>query len=426
LLNVDLSGIRNFCDPAALDFSAAANAHRTLSNRTGPGSAFTGWLDLPARVADRDLPALQTCAATIRNHSDALVVIGTGGSYLGARAAIELLRSPQHNALHNDPRIFFVGNTLSPSALLETIDLLDGLDFSINMISKSGGTMEPALSFRVFRQLLERKYGSTEAKKRIVITTDPERGPLRTLANQMGYPTFSLYPDVGGRFSVLSAVGLLPMAVAGIDITAVLESAIFSLRKLNLRTSENPAWQYATARQELYHLGKSIEILACYEPSFRYMAEWWKQLFGESEGKNGVGIFPASVEYTADLHSMGQYIQDGPRHLLETVVEFAHGSQLLIPEAPDGTDAFAQLAGMEFGSVNHTVSRAVAASHIEGGVPNLRITVSSRDESGFAELVCFFELACAISGYMLHVNPFDQPGVEAYKSKMHHFLEQKL
>ncbi len=425
MLHIDLSGIRNFCDPAALDFSAAASAHRTLSDRTGPGNDFTGWLDLPARVADHDLPALLNCAAAIRSHSDALVVIGTGGSYLGARAAIELLRSPQHNALRKDPQIFFVGNTLSPSALQETMDLLDGLDFSINMISKSGGTMEPALSFRVFRQLLERKYGSAEAKRRIIVTTDPTRGPLRALASQTGYTTFSLYPDVGGRFSVLSAVGLLPMAVAGIDISAVLESAIFCLQKLNLRTSENPAWQYAAARQALYQTGKTIEILACYEPAFRYMAEWWKQLFGESEGKNGVGIFPASVEYTADLHSMGQYIQEGPRHLLETVVEFDHSTQLLIPGALEGTDAFDALSGMDFGNVNRTVARAVAASHIEGGVPNLRITASGKDETGFAELVCFFELACAISAYMLHVNPFDQPGVEAYKTKMHHFLEQK-
>ena len=425
MLNVDLSGIRSFCDPCALDFSAAANAHQLLLNRTGPGSEFTGWLELLARMIDRDLPALLQCAESIRGNSDALVVIGTGGSYLGARAGIELLRSPHHNALQKDPRIFFVGNTLSPTALQETLDLLDSLDFSINMISKSGGTMEPALSFRLFRQLLERKYGSTEAAKRIVVTTDPEHGLLRRLADERGYRSFALPPDVGGRFCVLSAVGLLPMAVAGIDIVSLLENAVFAFRRLNLRSPENPAWRYAAARHALYRLGKTIEILACYEPSFRYTAEWWKQLFGESEGKQGVGIFPASVEYTADLHSMGQYIQDGPRHLLETVVEFEHGQQLRIPEAPTGIDAFDALAGTDFGSINRTVTDAVAASHIEGGVPNLRILVPNRDESGFAELVCFFELACAISGYMLHINPFDQPGVEAYKSKMHHFLEQK-
>lgn len=426
MLNVDLSGIRNVCDLSALDFSAAANAHRTLLNRTGPGSEFTGWLELPARMIDRDLPALLHCAEAVRSSSDALVVIGTGGSYLGARAGIELLRSPHHNALQKDPQIFFVGNTLSPAALQETVDLLAGLDFSINMISKSGSTMEPALSFRVFRQLLERKYGSAEARNRIIVTTDPFCGPLRTLAAEKGYRTFSLHPDVGGRFSVLSAVGLLPMAVAGIDIVTLLENAVYAFRRLNLRSSENPAWRYAAARLALYRLGKSIEILACYEPAFRYMGEWWKQLFGESEGKHGIGLFPAFVEYTADLHSMGQYIQDGPRHLLETVVEFEQNQQLRIPEAPVGTDAFDSLAGTDFGKVSRTVANAVAESHIEGGVPNLRILVPGRDEAGFAELICFFELACAISGYMLHINPFDQPGVEAYKSKMYQFLEQNL
>ena len=426
MLNVDLSGIHPFCDASALDFSAAAAAHRTLLNRSGPGSEFTGWLELPARMIDRDLPALLHCAETVRGHSDALVVIGTGGSYLGARAAIELLRSPQHNALRKDPKIFFVGNTLSPAALQETMDLLEELDFSVNMISKSGSTMEPALSFRLFRQLLERRYGTAELKKRLIITTDPAHGPLRRLAEEIGCTAFSLHPDVGGRFSVLSPVGLLPMAVAGIDIVALLESAVFAFRRLNLRSSENPAWRYAAARQALYRLGKSIEILACYDPAFRYTAEWWKQLFGESEGKQGVGLFPASVEYTADLHSMGQYIQDGPRHLLETVVEFEQDPQLRIPDAAVGTDAFDSLAGTDFGSVNRTVADAVAQSHIEGGVPNLRIFVPARNEAGFAELICFFELSCAISGYMLHINPFDQPGVEAYKSKMFHFLEQNL
>ena len=404
MVKVDLSGTSAFFDPAELDFAAAAAAHRTLADKTGAGSEFTGWLELPQRI---------------RGRSKALVVIGIGGSYLGARGAIELLRPVPSE---DDPKIFFVGNGLSPDALSDTIARLGDMDFDINVISKSGTTLEPALAFRVFRKMLKEKYGSA-AKKHIFATTDAHRGALKSLADAEGWECFVVPDDVGGRYSVLSAVGLLPMAVAGIDIKAVINSAIIAFKELDLRSPENPAWRYAAARQHLYGHGRSIEILGCYEPSFRFMAEWWKQLYGESEGKNGIGIFPASVEFTADLHSMGQYIQDGPRTLMETVVSFEDArSSVSVPFEMGDPDGLNYLAGKDYADICRTASDAVKAAHISGGVPNIGISVPKRDEAGFAELVCFFELACAISGYMSGVNPFDQPGVEAYKKNMFKML----
>ena len=292
-------------------------------------------------------------------------------------------------------------------------------DFCVNVISKSGGTLEPALGFRLAKAMLEQKYGRNAAKKRIYVTTDANKGKLHDLALAEGYEMFVVPDDVGGRFSVLSAVGLLPMAAAGIDVEAVIDAAIREFHALDVRSPENPAWQYAAARQKLYGQGKSVELLACYEPSFRFMAEWWKQLYGESEGKNGIGIYPASVEFNADLHSMGQYIQDGPRNLMETVVSFTEPlTTCKVPFEMGDPDGLNYLAGREMGEIQRIAADAVKTAHMTGGVPNIGISVPKRDEEGFAALVCFFELACGISAYMSGVNPFDQPGVEEYKKNM--------
>ena len=419
MVKVDLSGVSAFFDPAELDFAAASMAHRELVDRTGAGSDFTGWLELPQRIKDTELKSILSAAQRIRSRSKALVVIGIGGSYLGARGAIELLRPVRGE---NDPKIFFIGNGLSPDALNDMLQQLGDCDFDVNVISKSGTTLEPAVAFRIFRKLLKEKYG-TAAKKHIFATTDAHKGVLKSLADSEGWECFVVPDDVGGRYSVLSAVGLLPMAVAGIDIKTVVNTAIEEFKALDLRSPENPAWQYAAARQHLYRNGKSIEILGCYEPSFRFMAEWWKQLYGESEGKNGIGIFPASVELTADLHSMGQYIQDGPRTLMETIVSFDEPCRgFTIPFEMGDPDGLNYLAGKELAGICKTAAEAVKAAHISGGVPNIGISVPARDEAGFASLVCFFELACAISGYMSGVNPCDQPGVEAYKKNMFKML----
>ena len=422
MLKVDLSGASSFFDAAGPDYAAAAAAHRTLSERSGAGADFTGWLDLPQKVKAEELRQVLSAASHIRGRSETLVVVGIGGSYLGAKGAIELLRPRPQSG---DPKIIFAGNSMSPDALMGLLEELGETDFDINVISKSGTTLEPALAFRMFRGLLEAKYGPEKAKKRIIATTDARRGVLKTMATEEGWETFVVPDDVGGRYSVLSPVGLLPMAAAGIDVTTVINAAIEAFAAMDLRSPENPAWQYAAARQHLYRLGKSIEILACYEPTFRYMAEWWKQLYGESEGKNGIGIYPASVEYNADLHSMGQYVQDGPRTLMETVVSFeTPNNEFTVPFAMGDPDQLNYLAGRKLSDISRVAQEAVKAAHIAGGVPNLEVKVEKRDEVGFAQLVAFFELACGISGYMSGVNPFDQPGVEAYKKNMFRLLEK--
>ena len=419
MIRVDLSGAEKFFAEGGPDYAAAAKAHETLVGRTGAGADFTGWLELPRRIRDGELPAILDAARLIRSRSKALVVIGIGGSYLGARGAIELLKPIPGK---DDPRIFFVGNGLSADALCDTLDQLGDMDFDVNVISKSGTTLEPAVSFRIFRELLTKKYGA-DAGKHIFATTDAHRGVLKSLADAEGWTSFVVPDDVGGRFSVLSAVGLLPMAVAGIDVERVIDAAIAELRALDLRSPENPAWQYAAARQKLYSQGYSVEILASYEPSFRFMAEWWKQLYGESEGKDGIGIFPASVEFTADLHSMGQYIQEGPRMLMESVVRFAHSRRsFTVPYESANADGLNYIAGRDLADVCRTAADAVKEAHISGGVPNLVIEVPERNEEGFAAMVCFFEMACGISGYMSGVNPFNQPGVEAYKKNMFRML----
>ena len=419
MIKVDLSGAEKFFAEGGPDYAAAAKAHETLVGRTGAGADFTGWLELPRRIRDGELPAILDAARLIRSRSKALVVIGIGGSYLGARGAIELLKPIPGK---DDPRIFFVGNGLSADALCDTLDQLGDMDFDVNVISKSGTTLEPAVSFRIFRELLTKKYGA-DAGKHIFATTDAHRGVLKSLADAEGWTSFVVPDDVGGRFSVLSAVGLLPMAVAGIDVERVIDAAIAELRALDLRSPENPAWQYAAARQKLYSQGYSVEILASYEPSFRFMAEWWKQLYGESEGKDGIGIFPASVEFTADLHSMGQYIQEGPRMLMESVVRFAHSRRsFTVSYESANADGLNYIAGRDLADVCRTAADAVKEAHISGGVPNLVIEVPERNEEGFAAMVCFFEMACGISGYMSGVNPFNQPGVEAYKKNMFRML----
>ena len=424
MVKVDLSGAQAFFDGAGPDYAAAAEAHRLLFSRSGAGSEFTGWLELPRRMAEGELKSILSAAQRIRRQAEVLLVVGVGGSYLGARAAIELLRGNPAERSADAPEILFLGNSLSADYLAGIAARLGDRDFCVNVISKSGGTLEPALGFRAAKAMLEQKYGHAGAKKRIFVTTDANRGILHDFAVSEGYEMLTVPDDVGGRYSVLSAVGLLPMAVAGIDVEKVIECAGQEFAALNLRSPENPAWQYAAARQNLYRSGRTIEILACYEPSFRYMTEWWKQLFGESEGKNGIGIFPAGLEYTADLHSMGQYVQDGPRTLTETVVSFEQPlHSFRIPFEMGDPDGLNYLAGREFSAVQDVARSAVRAAHVSGGVPNIGICVPRRDEAGFAALVCFFELACAVSAYMSGVNPFDQPGVEAYKRNM--FLQLK-
>ena len=419
MLTFDYSGAERFFQNGGPDFSKAAAAHKTFSDKSGAGAEFTGWAELPRRIKETELDRIVETAALIRSRSKALIVIGIGGSYLGARGAIELLRPLPGE---NDPQIFFVGNGLSADYLNDVLTQLGDRDFDVNVISKSGTTLEPAVSFRIFRALLDKKYGD-EADKHIFATTDAHRGVLKSLADDRGWPCFVVPDDVGGRFSVLSAVGLLPMAVAGIDVRRVIDAAIAEFEALDRRSTDNPAWQYAAVRQHLYAAGKRVEILACYEPSFRFMAEWWKQLYGESEGKDGIGIFPASVEFTADLHSMGQYIQEGPRDLMETVVRFRKArTNCPVPFEAADADGLNYLAGRDLSDICAIAADAVRDAHIDGGVPNLILEVEERNEEGFAALVCFFELACAISGYLSGVNPFDQPGVEAYKKNMFRML----
>ncbi len=403
---------------------ALAEAHAMLQEGRGPGSDFLGWVNLPEDYDKEEYARIKTAAKRIQSDSEALVVIGIGGSYLGARAIIELLGSPNYNLKRKGtPAIYFAGNGLSTDAILETIELVKDKDFSVNVISKSGTTTEPAVAFRIFKNLLEEKYGKEGAQKRIYATTDAQRGALKGLADTEGYEEFVVPDNIGGRYSVLTAVGLLPIAVAGIDIDAMMAGAKTAMETLRVPGAENPAWQYAAARNGLYDLGKKIEILACYEPSFRFFAEWWKQLYGESEGKENKGIFPASVEFTADLHSMGQYIQQGERHLFETVVRFAEPDGAIeIPNDPANVDGLNFLSGKSLAFVNDRAFQAVTLAHVDGGVPNLTITVPRRCATAAGQLIYFFEYACGLSGHLLKVNPFDQPGVEDYKVNMYALL----
>ena len=419
-LNVSVKNMTGFasCDAVMAELPAA---HATLVNGTGLGNDFLGWVKLPMSVDPAELAAIKAAAAKIRSDSEILVVIGIGGSYLGARAAIEFIKSPNYNLVAKDsPKIFFAGNSLSAAQTAELIDLLDGVDYSINVISKSGTTTEPAVSFRIFRELIEKRYGADEAKKRIYATTDKARGALKTLADSLGYTSFVIPDNVGGRYSVLTPVGLLPIAVAGIDIDEMLAGAADMAKRLAVPGAENPAWQYAAARNALYRAGYTTEIVAAYEPRFRYVGEWWKQLYGESEGKDQKGIFPASVDLTADLHSMGQYIQQGLRNLFETVVSFGEsGAHVNVPLSEDNLDGLNFMAGKELDELNKMARLGTVLAHVDGGVPNIAVELDKPSAYTFGELVYFFEFACGLSGYVLDVNPFNQPGVEAYKQNMY-------
>ncbi|HAQ08088.1 MAG TPA: glucose-6-phosphate isomerase [Bacillus bacterium] len=399
-------------------------AHHSLHEQTGAGSEFLGWIDLPVDYDKEEFARIQKSAEKIKNDSDVLLVVGIGGSYLGARAALEFLQHSFYNALPKEkrktPQIIFIGNNISSSYMTDVMDLLDGKDFSINVISKSGTTTEPAIAFRIFRKLLEEKYGVDEARRRIYATTDKARGALKTLSDDEGYESFVIPDDVGGRYSVLTAVGLLPIAVSGSDIESMMKGAAqaredFSKSELE----ENAAYQYAAVRNALYNKGKTIEMLVNYEPSLQYFSEWWKQLFGESEGKDQKGIYPSSANFSTDLHSMGQYVQEGRRDLFETIIKVEKPRhELTIEEAASDLDGLNYLAGKSVDFVNNKAFEGTMLAHTDGGVPNLVVTIPQLDEYTFGYLVYFFEKACAMSGYLLGVNPFDQPGVEAYKVNM--------
>ena len=395
-------------------------AHTYLQEGTGAGNDFVGWVHLPRDYDQEEFARIKAAAQKIQKQSTALVVIGIGGSYLGARGVIEALCSPHYNQKKKDtPNIYFAGNTLSADALNEIAELIGDQDFSINIISKSGTTTEPAISFRFFRALLEKKYGKEEARERIYATTDKERGVLKSLADAEGYETFVVPDDVGGRYSVLTAVGLLPIAVCGVDIDALMAGAANMMDVCTKETDNNPAWNYAAARYALYKSGKKVEILGAYEPSFRFMAEWWKQLYGESEGKEGRGLFPASVEFTADLHSMGQYIQQGERLMFETIVRYEKPlTTLEVPFDEEDGDGLNFLAGKDMAFVNEQAMDGTLLAHVEGGVPNLIIRLGQNTAETMGEMIYFFEYACGMTGYLLEVNPFNQPGVESYKKNM--------
>ena len=423
MIQIDLSKLQQFVSvPYEMELAPRLHiVHGHLQKGNGVGGEFTGWVHLPESYDRAEFARIEQAAQKIRSDSQALVVIGIGGSYLGARGVIECLCSPNYNLKKKDtPNIYFIGNGLSSDQLSETMELLDGVDFSVNVISKSGTTTEPAVAFRFFRRLLEERYGKEGAAARIYATTDRHKGALKSLADANGYETFVVPDDFGGRYSVLTAVGLLPIAVAGIDIGELMAGAQSMMEVCRADDiAVNPAWQYAAARYELYQDGKKIELLASFEPSFRFMAEWWKQLYGESEGKEGKGLFPASVEFTADLHSMGQYIQQGERHLFETVVRFgpsAHENP--VPYDDGNGDGLNFLAGKTMDFLREQAMDGTLIAHVEGGVPNITVQVGRRNAFTLGELIYFFEYACGLSGYLLDVNPFDQPGVEAYKKNM--------
>ena len=421
MLKLDLSNASSFLpqDYLSSRMEALEKARVMLAEHSGPGGDFTGWVRLPEEYDKEEFARIQAAAKKIRSDSQVLVVIGIGGSYLGARAVIELLGSADHKLSPNKPEIFFAGNGLSTDAMGDLIDYLADKDWSINIISKSGTTTEPAVAFRVFKALLEEKYGKEAARKRIYATTDAHKGALKGLADAEGYEEFVVPDAVGGRYSVLTAVGLLPIAVAGVDIEALMAGAAEAMDILAKPGADNIAWQYAAARNALYDAGKSVELLVGYEPAFRFFAEWWKQLYGESEGKEGKGLLPASVEFTADLHSMGQYIQEGQRILLETVVKFSRSRRTItIPNDPDNVDGLNFLTGKSLQFVAEQAMRGTLLAHVDGGVPNLVVEADARDERTVGQLIYFFEYACGLSGYLLGVNPFDQPGVEAYKKNM--------
>ena len=422
----DYSKAETFVSAHEMEYIEAATekARETLIGKNGAGNDFLGWIDLPVDYDKEEFARIQDAAEKIQKDSEVLVVIGIGGSYLGARAAVEYLRHSFYNAVSKEvrktPEIYFAGNNISSTYLYDLIETIGDRDFSVNVISKSGTTTEPAIAFRIFKSILEKKYGRLEAAKRIYATTDKARGALKNLADTEGYETFVVPDDVGGRFSVLTAVGLLPIAVSGADITKLMEGAQAARKDaLEAPFAENAAMQYAAIRNILLRKGKTIEILANYEPCLHYVDEWWKQLYGESEGKDQKGIFPAAVDLTTDLHSMGQFIQDGNRILFETVMEIERPKrELFINEEPMDLDGLNYLAGRNMDFVNKNAMNGTILAHTDGQVPNLKITIPAQDEFSLGQLFYFFECACGVSGYLLGVNPFNQPGVESYKKNM--------
>ena len=415
-----LKGFVNEHELKAIDPQVLA-AHRTLTEKSGLGNDYLGWTTLPKDYDREEFSRIKAAAKKIQSDTDLLLVIGIGGSYLGARAALELLRSPYYNNLKKDtPDIYFVGNSISPDYLNTVLALCEGRRVSVNIISKSGTTTEPALAFRVFRELLEQRYGREEARGRIYATTDKARGTLKELSDREGYETFVIPDDVGGRYSVLTAVGLLPMAVAGIDIDAVMGGAAAAMDDLAVDDlCKNDCYKYAAYRNILYRKGKQVELLVSYEPAFTMMNEWFKQLFGESEGKDQKGLFPASVVFSTDLHSMGQFIQEGSRCMFETVVDIQNSTKdFFVKDDPENLDGLNFLSNQNMSVVNHKAMQGTILAHTEGGVPNMVLEVPEINEHEFGYMVYFFEKACAISGYLLAVNPFNQPGVESYKRNM--------
>ena len=422
----DYSAVKNFISDEEIKMAKAqvSAAKETLLGRQGAGNDFLGWIDLPVDYDKEEFARIQKAAEKIQSDSEVLLVIGIGGSYLGARAAIEFLRHSFYNSVSKEirktPEIYFVGNSISTTYISDLIEVIGDRDFSVNIISKSGTTTEPAIAFRIFKKMLEDKYGKEEAAKRIYATTDKARGALKGLATEEGYESFVVPDDVGGRFSVLTAVGLLPIAASGADITKLMEGAASMREKcLNKAYEENDAILYATVRNILLRKNKSIEILGNYEPSLHYVGEWWKQLYGESEGKDQKGIFPAAVDLTTDLHSMGQFIQDGQRTMFETIMELETSPvELKIEEEPVDLDGLNYLAGKTVDFVNKCAMKGTRLAHTDGNVPNLVVKIPEKNEFSLGELFYFFEFACGISGYLLGVNPFNQPGVESYKKNM--------
>ena len=425
-LTLDISKTKGFVSDAELSAiqEDVLRAHKTLMERTGEGNDFLGWIDLPVEYDKEEFARIKKCAEKIKSDSDVLIVIGIGGSYLGAKAAIDMLSNHFYNLLSKEerkaPQILFAGNSISGAYLSQLMAYVADKDFSVNVISKSGTTTEPAVAFRVFKDMLEKKYGKEGAKERIYATTDKAKGALKNLADSEGYETFVVPDDVGGRFSVLTAVGLLPIAVCGADIDKLMEGAQAAKAEYTeCDIYENPCYLYAAVRNVLYRKEYTTEIMVNYEPRLHYFSEWWKQLYGESEGKDGKGIFPAAVDFSTDLHSMGQYIQDGRRILFETVLNVENaGDDVVIEETEDNIDGLNFLAGKPLSFVNNKAFLGTVLAHNDGGVPNLILNIPEINEYYLGMMIYFFEKACGISGYMLEVNPFNQPGVEAYKKNM--------
>ncbi|MBZ4687450.1 MAG: glucose-6-phosphate isomerase [Clostridiales bacterium] len=432
-ITFDYESASHFLENHELEYLApkVSIAHDLLHEKKGPGKEYSGWLEWPVSYDKEEFNRIKEVSEKVREKAEVVVVIGIGGSYLGARSALEMLTHTFYNGLPRDkrrgPEVYFAGNNISSTYLAHLLDVIKDKDIVINVVSKSGTTLEPAIAFRIFRGLLEERYGKKGARERIIVTTDKSKGTLRKLAEEEGYETFVVPDGIGGRYSVLTPVGLFPIAIGGIDIAEIMEGALqgYNLYK-EKELEKNPCYQYAAVRNILYNKGKVIELLTNYEPSLKYFAEWWKQLFGESEGKDGKGIFPASVNFSTDLHSLGQYIQDARRNIFSTTVWVERPlATMSIPSLDEDIDGLNYLAGKAIHEVNEKACQGTIMAHTDGGVPNLKINVPQLTPYYYGELVYFFEKACAISGYLLGINPFDQPGVEAYKKKMFALLGKR-